>query len=64
MAGLPEVKEEIGMGDVAAGGEAQPQGGAGSGIATPVVEASTSGKPVAQQGGGQGGKRGKKKGKK
>lgn len=61
MAGLPEVKEDVVMGDV---------GGEVSGVATPVVGDGTS-TPVGgkvgqqlQQGGGQGGKGKKKKGKK
>lgn len=58
MAGLPDVKEDIAMGEAAAGGEG------GSGVATPVPEVA---KPVAAGGGGGGGagsKKGKKKGKK
>ena len=64
MAGLEQVREDVGMVDgsgvVGAGGE----GGSGSGVATPVMEAAQAGKPVPGGGQGQGGKKGKKKGKK
>jgi len=59
MAGLPEVKEDVVMGEGVGGGEA-------SGVATPVVGDGTS-TPLGkgpQVGGGQGGKGKKKKGKK
>jgi hypothetical protein len=59
MSGLPEVKEDIAMGDGGVGGA----GGEGSGVATPVLEAA---KPAqgATGGGGGGGRKKKGKGKK
>lgn len=61
MAGLPEVKEDTVMAEAV-------EGAAGSGVATPTVEAEKA--PAVAQGGkaagggGAGGKKGKKKGKK